>query len=76
MQIKSTTAFRAYSRARAQRSAEAVRFVVRSVTKSGAPSKAHVDLRMCGAATREGAEKIKARLERLNPGRAFVVEAL
>ena len=68
MKIKTTTAFAAI----ASRRHAAKTFWVVSVNKNGALSKAHVH--NCNrASTREEAERILERVEKLNPTRRFVI---
>jgi hypothetical protein len=83
MRIKSTTAFRAYATARAKRSideaAAIARFMVKAVNKDGSISRmapTRNDWKYDAFATAEEAEKRRAQLEELNPGRRFVVVAL
>lgn len=83
MKIKSTTAFRAYANARAERSAElaaaAARFMVKAVNKDGSISRmapTRLDWRNNAFATAEEAEVRRAQLEAMNPGRRFAVVAV
>lgn len=83
MRIKSTTAFRAYADARAKRSIEqaaaTARFMVKSVNKDGSISRmarTKNDWKYDAFATAEDAEKRRAKLEELNPGKRFAVVAL
>lgn len=80
---KSTTAFRAYADARAKRSVEqaaaTARFMVKAVNKDGSISRmapTGSDWKYDAFATAEDAEKRRAQLEGMNPGRRFAVVAL
>jgi hypothetical protein len=83
MEIKSTTAFRAYANARAkgstERAAAAARFMVKSVNKDGSISRmapTRNDWMRDAFATAEEAEKRRAQLEAMNPGSRYSVVAL
>ncbi|HCF60342.1 MAG TPA: hypothetical protein DFS52_20375, partial [Myxococcales bacterium] len=83
MRIKSTTAFRAYADARAQRNTEqaaaTARFMVKSVNKDGSISRMAPTMnawKYDAFATAEDAEKRRAQLEAMNPGSRYAVVAL
>lgn len=83
MRIKSTTAFRAYSNARAKRSSEraaaTARFMVKSVNKDGSISRmapTRNAWQRDAFATAEEAEKRRAELQAMNPRSRFAVVAL
>ena len=83
MKIKSTTAFRAYANARAkgaiEQAAATGRFMVKSVNKDGSISRmapTENDWKYNAFATADDAEKRRAQLESMNPGRRFAVVAL
>ena len=83
MRIQSTTAFRAYADARAQRTTEqaaaTARFMVKSVNKDGSISRmapTRNDWKYDAFATAEDAEKRRAQLEAMNPGSRYAVVAL
>ena len=79
MRIKSTTAFRAFEAARANRANAAKSFMVKSVNKDGsisrmAPTK--LSWQLDAFATSEEAEARRAKLEEMNPGQRFAVVGL
>ena len=81
MKIKSTTAFRAYANAHANRASEqaAERALHGEVGEQGRldqPHGAHQErLEVRRLATAEDAERRRAQLESMNPGRCFAVVA-
>ena len=83
MRIKSTTAFRVYADARAQRTTEqaaaTARLMVKSVNKDGSISRMAPTKnawKYDAFATAEDAEKRRAQLEAMNPGSRYAVVAL
>lgn len=79
MKISRTAAFTALNSARSDRANETKRFVVRSLTKSGAVSKAPLtqqDMRNNAFAEKADADARALALAELNPGYSFVVTAL
>ena len=79
MKISRTAAFTALNSARSDRANATKRFVVRSLTKSGAASKAPLtqqDMRHNAFAEKADADARALALAELNPGYSFVVTAL
>ena len=83
MKIKSTTAFRAYANARANRAidqaAATARFMVKSVNKDGSISRMALttsNWRLNAFVDEAAADARRAELEAMNPGHRYAVVAL
>lgn len=76
MKMKTTTAFRAYSAARARKSFDEKEYLVRSLNKDGSISKmvlSHNERRLNAFECAEAAERRREQLEKMNPGSRYIV---
>jgi hypothetical protein len=79
MTIKTTTAFRAFATARANRANAVKRFLVKSVNKDGSISRMALTKsawQLDAFVTAEEAERRRSELEAMNPGSRFAVVAI